>query len=161
MTSKLKFALVLLVTLSATALAEVRPYGQGLPLPWPFPWAKDCPMDWDSLNGTYTLSDSSFDERLEIRITVSRRTEQRFVRISRFVNGTMVADGRGMIDPERHSFRVYMRPLSERADAIWASVRFYFPDDQQLCSQNLVPILTLQTAGGVVNGDSQYRLMRY
>jgi hypothetical protein len=161
MTSKLKLALVLLVTLSATALAQVQPYGQGLPLPWPFPWAKDCPMDWGSLTGTYTLSDSSFDERLEIRISVGRKTEQRFVRVSRFVNGTMVADGRGTIDLEKQSFRVYLRPLHSNFDALWASVRFYFPDDQQLCTQNLVPILTLQAAGGALKGDSQYRLMRY
>src|SRR4051812_11566317 len=70
----------------------------GWPLPWPFPVAIDCPMDWKNLNGVYLLSDSKDEERLTVKISVVTKKGIRLVRVSRYTRtGHLMFDGTAFV----------------------------------------------------------------
>src|SRR5947209_6654109 len=66
----------------------------GWPLPFPFPWAKECPMDWDHLSGNYSVKDSTDTDSLFVKVTVLTKKGIRLVRVSRYSHaGKLIYDG--------------------------------------------------------------------
>ncbi len=156
---------ILGMTLSWSAAADqsnLSPFKQGLPLPWPFPWAKECPIDWKSMEGRYLLSDSMQEEELDIKITVISQMDLKLVRVSRYSRaGKLIADGFTMVNSKRRTLRLYMMPLDRQSTPLWAVIRLYYQSSVFSCSQDqLVPILTLDPPVGTDQTPTQYRLVR-
>jgi len=142
--------------------ATLRPAAEGLPLPWPFPWAKECPVDWQSMQGRYLLSDSSNQEQIDLKITVVTSHGFRLVRMSRYSrNGEMIADGFNFVSLNQRMLRMRLVPKSPFESPIWALVKLHYSDWNLGCAaDHLVPILTLERANSSSSTASHYRLVR-
>src|SRR6185312_10499834 len=91
------FKLLLAGAALSASLAHAAHDGRGedgWPLPFPFPWAKECPMDWDHLSGNYTVKDSTETDSLLVKVTVLTKKGIRLVRVSRYsYTGRLMFDG--------------------------------------------------------------------
>jgi hypothetical protein len=154
--------LVGLALLVATAQADVRPKAEGLPLPWPFPWAKECPVDWQTMAGRYVLSNSLNEEQIDLKITVINVHGFRLVRLSRFDGqGHLIADGFSFASLNQRMLRMKLVAQDSSDSSIWALIKLHYTDWNLGCSEDhLVPILTLETTNSSSSGKSYYRLVR-
>lgn len=120
----------------------------GWPLPWPFPWAKQCPMDWNNLSGTYLLSDSSGDGQLIVKVTVLMKRGLLLVRVSRYNhNGHLILDGTTTVTQRQKVVSLYMSPARGTSGhpAVWAVIKMHYDSSVFSCAaDHLVPILTVQ-----------------
>lgn len=165
--SFVKMIMVFVALLGAIAHAqiptgEVRPLGQGLPLPWPFPWAKDCPVDWKSMEGRYVLSESKDREEIDLDITVIDRMAFKIVRVARYDRfGRLLADGFSFVGHNQRALRLLLKPRYRGQRPIWGTIQLFYQGNELLCSDdNLVPILTLETADSSKPSQTQYVLLR-
>jgi hypothetical protein len=133
-----------LAFLATSAQADVRPKVEGLPLPWPFPWAKECPLDWQSMAGRYVLSDSSKEEQIDLKITVVSVHGFRLVRLSRYNGqGQLTADGFSFVSLNQRMLRMKLVAQDSSDDSIWALIKLHYTDWNLGCREDhLVPILT-------------------
>lgn len=153
------------VSTSIVASAEQKqfiPYGQGMPAPWPFPWAKECPIKWSSITGRYVMFDQFEKDQIDLKLTVVKREGLKLMRISRYnVNGEMISDGVTVITEKQKSVRVYLRPLTNKTMPVWATLKLHYHDSLLSCDMSqLVPILTLLERRDKVSTEAQYRLVR-
>lgn len=157
----MKTILTALLLLTASAQAEVRPLGQGLPLPWPFPWAKECPVDWQKMAGRYVLSDSINEEEIDLKITVVTTHGFRMVRLSRFDRfGHLIADGFSFVSLNQRMLRMKLVPSDPYDNPTWALIRLHYSDWNLGCAEDhLVPILTLERTNSSTKAN-HYRLVR-
>ena len=154
---------LLMMFFTATVHADdFRPFGEGLPLPWPFPWAKDCPVEWSNLIGRYTMVDNSLGEEVAIRISLISHHRLHVLRISRYSPvGELLSDGFSFITENQRIMRVYLRPYAPGQEPLWATIRLFFDDNDLVCAKDrLVPILSLWHRREGVMSETQYRLVR-
>jgi hypothetical protein len=139
-----------------------KPYGEGLPLPWPFPWAEECPVKWSSISGRYLLADSDLGQAVELKISIVTQKGLRLVRISRFDRqGLMISDGFVPVSLDQRSVHLELRPLVEGALPIQASLKlFHSSDDHSCLMSRLVPILSLVERDVDKVNEVHYRLIR-
>lgn len=154
--------LVGLTLLVTTAQADVRPKAEGLPLPWPFPWAKECPVDWQAMAGRYILSNSSNEEQIDLKITVINVHGFRLVRLSRFDGyGNLIADGFSFVSLNQRMLRMKLVGQDTTDNSIWALIKMHYTDWNLGCSDDhLVPILTLERTNSSTIYTNHYRLIR-
>ena len=147
----------LLISLSATA-------GEGLPLPWPFPWAKECPVEWQSLEGKYALADSSKEEVLKISFHKLTKSKDglKLAHVARLrADGTLVAEGFGTFTENQRSLRLSLYPLDVKEAAQAVVIKLFYQSESFACTkQNLVPILTVEKRGSSTTGTTSYRLIK-
>lgn len=166
MTTLSKFLSLLLFTglfsLAAHAEQTYRPMGDGMPLPWPFPWAKDCPVDWESMQGRYLLTPSAAKEQVDLQIHVVTSMNFKLVRVSRYgSDGVVIADGYIWIPAKQKTVRLWLFPLRPGDPPTWAVLKLYHRSSLKNCDQEgLIPILTLEQMDNSVRTQSQYRLVR-
>lgn len=158
-------ALILAIVMlcgTAHALEDIELYGQGLPLPWPFPWAKDCPVDWKAMEGRYVLSESVENQEIDLDITVQEEAGNKVVHVAHFTrDGQMLAEGTTTVTPSQRAISLYLMPKQRRAAITWASIQMHFQGKETACTEdNLVPILTLQQIDSPNHAQMQYRLMK-
>lgn len=134
----------------------------GSPVPWPFPWAKDCPVQWSSVVGRYTLVDNYAGEEVSIRISFVHHRLLHVLRIARYDrHGQILSDGYSFVTENQNVFRVYLRPHEPGEHPYWATIRLYFNDARLICGgDSLVPFLSLIDMGPGVTQESLYRLVR-
>lgn len=162
MVKQIFLAAVFLLT-SAMASAEQKfvPYGEGMPAPWPFPWAKECPVKWTSLTGRYVMYDQFEQDEIDLKLSLITRKGLKMMRISRYSKtGAMISDGFSVITEKQKSVRVYLRPLTNKTSPVWASLKLYFDKDYSCEMTRLVPILSLVERHGTTTTEAQYRLVR-
>lgn len=137
-------------------------FGEGLPLPWPFPWAKECPVDWSSMQGRYVLSDSADEEEIDLDISVVERMGSKLVRVARYNRfGRRLAEGFAIVGENQRAIRLLLKPVGWADQAIWATIQLHYQRAEQRCSEdNLVPILTLEGANGGKPSQKQYVLLK-
>ncbi|MBX3020723.1 MAG: hypothetical protein KF799_03530 [Bdellovibrionales bacterium] len=156
--------LLLLATLCGAAQAQTyRPLGDGMPLPWPFPWAKDCPVDWESMQGRYALMPSDTKEQINLKITVVKQLNFTVVRVSRFgPDGIIIADGYTWIPLKQKTVRLWLFPLRRGDPPTWAVLKLYHQNSyaRECAQEALVPILTLEQVDNTIHRQAQYRLVR-
>ncbi len=151
----------LFTSLTASAEQKFEPYGQGMPAPWPFPWAKECPVKWSSLTGRYVMYDQFEQDEIDLKLSLVTRSGLKMMRISRFSKkGTIISDGFSVITEKQKSIRVYLRPTSNKTMPVWASLKLYFDKDYSCEMSRLVPILSLVERHANVTTEAQYRLVR-
>lgn len=159
-----RFLIMIAVVLtSVAAVGETpRPYGEGLPLPWPFPWAKECPVRWMDLTGRYVLVNSERSEIISLRISVVSEYGLRVLRISRFDHyGHMLADGVTFLTDDQKAVRVHLWPMNPASEPMWANLRLYYRDNGFSCAvDRLVPILSIIRQKANITTEIQYRLLR-
>lgn len=138
------------------------PYGEGLPLPWPFPWAKDCPVVWSSLSGRYSMLDSQYQQEMELKISVLTKDGMKLIRISRYNEyGAVVAEGIAWLTSNQKNVSVHLRPLRKNANPMFANIKLYYASSDYNCQINaLVPILSLMEKRPNMTTQVQYRLVR-
>lgn len=163
-TSLILFALILnALPLSSFGVpTDAIAYGQGLPLPWPFPWAKECEVHWESIPGRYALSDNAAHEEMELKITFIKKFGVSLVRVKRISNdGILLSEGLTAIYQGQRSFRLRLEPHQEGQPVIWASLKFYYGGRELRCDDSyLVPILALEKEGFPNNQRTEYRLIK-
>lgn len=158
-------ALTIIMSMGARAngdSGEFTLYGDGLPLPWPFPWAKECPVEWESLQGRYELSDSSQQEQLDLDVKVEQGAAYKVMRIARFTRwGQKISSGFSFVNPDTRAITMEMIPNNLTDPVTVASLQLHFlTKDHRCMDENLVPILTLQPRGAPASSQTQYRLMK-
>lgn len=136
--------------------------GQGLPLPWPFPWAKECPVKWEAIQGRYSMSESIDHEEIELKVTFVQKFGISLVRVARLSNEHVVlSEGIAMIHQGQRSIRLRLEANEPGEPIIWAAIKFYYGGRELLCDDSyLVPILTLEKEGWPVNQRTEYRLIK-
>ncbi len=158
------FMFAILMALSfalTTAHAETEP-PSGLPLPWPFPWAKECPVDWQKMAGRYVLSEHDNKEQIDLKITVITSNGFRLVRLSRYDrNDKMIADGFSFVTLNQRMLRMKLVPHNFRDEPSWALIKLHYADGEFGCGEDhLVPILTFEKENSFSHVSSQYRMVR-
>lgn len=156
----MKFLIALLLGVSLNVHATDP---DGLPLPWPFPWAKDCPVEWQRLDGRYFLSDSALSEQIELKITVVQQFSSSLVRLARYAeNGMMISEGYNWVPAGERLISIRLDPMVPGEEVVDALLKLHYFNDKDLsCSDdNLVPILTLDREHSSVHTQSHYRLVR-
>lgn len=153
----------LLISLAVSAnlaWAQARPAAEGLPLPWPFPWAKECPVDWQRMAGRYVLSDSVNEEEIDLKITVITTNGFRLVRLSRIDHhGQVVADGFAYVSLNQRMLRMKLVPRDRYDSPSWALIKLHYSDWNLGCAEDhLVPILSLERNNS--SRSNHYRLVR-
>lgn len=147
----------LLISFSATA-------GEGLPLPWPFPWAKECPVEWQSLEGKYALADSSKDELLMISFHKLTKSKDglKLAHVARLrADGSLVAEGFGAFTENQRSLRLSLYSLEVKEAVQAVVIKLFYQSESFACTkQNLVPILTVEKRGSSTTGTTSYRLIK-
>ena len=158
----MKFLFPILVLFSVAARAETTVLGQGLPLPWPFPWAKECPVDWSRMAGRYILSESSDDEEIDLKISIISSAGYRIVHLSRYDrDGKLIADGFSFVTLNQRMLRMKLVPRDPYNNPMWALIKLHYSDWSLGCSEDhLVPILTLERENSAHNSTNHYRLVR-
>jgi hypothetical protein len=136
--------------------------GEGLPLPWPFPWAKECPIEWQSLEGKYAMADSSKEEQVQISLHTVTRAGFRLVRVARLAkDGTLIAEGFNFVSLNQRTVRLYLFPLDRNEPTQTAVIKYYFASSSLSCGkENLVPILAVEKRGSTSTGITNYRLVK-
>ncbi|HMN67351.1 MAG TPA: hypothetical protein PKC28_02320 [Bdellovibrionales bacterium] len=160
-----KLILILFASVTFASTAAARPalgdgFTDGMPIPWPFPWAKDCEVDWNDLNGNFILADYS-SEQVQISIHVVVEQGLQFARVIHYDrDGYALAFGMGLVSKDQHGIEMNMYPVSASSRAATSAVvRLYHRSEILTCSQDsLIPILTLtrKEAGRTV--EAHYRL---
>ena len=154
-------AVFIFSSLTASAEQKFVPYGQGMPAPWPFPWAKECPVKWASISGRYVMFDQFEQDQVDLKLTFLSREGMQQMRISRYSKGgVMLSDGFTPITEKQKMVRVYLRPLSNKTMPVWATLKLHFDKDYSCEMSRLVPILTLFERRANVTSEAQYRLVR-
>jgi hypothetical protein len=143
--------------------------GEGLPLPWPFPWAYSCPLDWDGLQGHYLLSNDDDRGSLELQVGPVIRTGRnatRWVNVSRYAaDGRLLGMGADLIPIEQTFIRVWLNPAqTSKAPRMSALFQMYYTRDvadvKECVAEELVPFLTLVPEGAPANTGTWYRATR-
>ena len=117
--------------------------------PWPFPWAKECPVNWDTLGGYYLLAkDTTTNGGVSLRISVISKDGLRLLRVSRYSNlGSWKYEGTTFVTENQKLVRLYLSPVNHKGDPIWAIIKLHYVSDIMECSADrLVPIMTLQAS---------------
>lgn len=135
---------------------------EGLPLPWPFPWAKECPVNWASMAGRYTLEDNSTDEQIDLKISIVTDMGMRLIRLSRYsMDGLLISDGFAFVSSNQRLIGLYLYSQRRNESPIWALIKLHHWNWDLGCSEDqLVPILTLEKVNSSTRKQSQYRLVR-
>jgi hypothetical protein len=142
-------ALLLCVALSLPLAGASGHTQDGWPLPWPFPWAKECPMNWDQLDGTYLLSDSNDAERLVLRINVLTKRGMRLIHVTRYSDqGRILFDGTSTVTEKQKVIGLWLNSMSGTRLRVWAIIKMHYQTPIASCAvANLIPILTVQAIG--------------
>ena len=115
--------------------------------PWPFPWAKDCPMVWESLAGDYTMVGSANEDQIVVRVSSSSDGDLRTIRLVRLTSlGEVKAIGLAIVSAEEREVKVHMIPVVPDYPSSWVTLRMYYNSEVSSCDiKTLVPILTVAT----------------
>ncbi len=137
------------------------PHSEGMPLPWPFPWAKECPVDWENMSGTYMLTESADSEYIDLKITIIRKNGFRLVHVSRYdMKGEILSDGFTLMSENQKTIRLGLYPAMAGTPSMWAMIKLHYSDAIQKCDSGLVPILTLESTEDTTHAQVQYRLVK-
>ena len=149
--------------IGALSFASVsRASADGLPVPWPFPWAKDCPIEWSAMAGRYLLSDSKTLQYIDIKITPLTKEGFKLVRVARYdQNSELMFDGFTYISVNQRTLRLSLMPTGPGQDPLWAVIKLHFQSNDLRCAvDQLVPILTLEPMDPKNTQVSRYKLVK-
>lgn len=143
---KYTFALFLLIFLIPAFGAGG---GGGGTVPWPWPWAEECPIDFESLQGTWVMSGKSSESYLRIGSTwVPDRRAQYLV--IEMVNGHMETYARGFTftNGTARTILVALRDMGGVPIGL-LELKVYHRTHVASCdSRELVPIVTFRSDRG-------------
>ena len=144
------------------AMTAVPAMSEGLPLPWPFPWARQCSVDWAVMQGSYFLSESSDYERIELQVTDLADPNYRMVNVARVANdGTVLFSGVTTITARQKTVHLFLSSVSNPGQLIWASIKLHYTSGVKACSPDmLVPILTIENSDDKDHSPLQYRMIK-
>lgn len=135
-----------LFTLIAVALmSPIANANGGASVPWPWPWAEECTIDFESLQGTYTVKNSEMVDFIEIKISpLSTVANTRHLKISLYdYDFELLAEGGTFVNSNTRSIYVPMRSLVQMG-VPGLKLKIYHRSQKLSCEQKeLIPILTV------------------
>lgn len=147
---------------SGDQVGELRPLGEGLPLPWPFPWAKECPVDWNAMNGRYALADSKSVQYIDLKISVITGEGFKLVRVARYdQSGKLQAEGFTYVSEAQKTLALALEPSDKSQGEQWAVIELYYESPEEVCTpDHLVPILTLADTRSADHNVMSYKMIK-
>jgi hypothetical protein len=160
------FLVIFLVCASAASgfvFADEQPFnGGGSHLPWPFPWADQCPVDWREVAGIYRLSEEpGSSKHMDLKITTYKSRGRQIVRMTRYnQRGLMVADGAAYVDENERVASVELHPIRRRAAVMRAEIRLHYKSGIMYCDRvYLTPVLSMRSGGSGRYEVTYYQLI--
>jgi len=152
-------ALFALLALTTVAHADFTTHG--LPVPWPFPWAKDCPMDWSTYDGMYSLTANTSIGRLNLKVQAEGADGLLLVHVTRVNSkGKVTYDGTTYIEETQKVLALWLVPAENpRAPSVWAEIRMHYNSKQLTCADT-VPVLTVAPNQDQEADATAYELIR-
>ncbi len=152
--------LMALISLQVKA-SDLSTLGEGMPHPWPFPWAIDCPVQWESLTGNYVLSDTDNKQYLDLDITILYKDGLKIVRVIRYDEyGSMISRGFAYVTEGSRSINLTLVPENRDVPVMRATIKLYYQGNDRACTyDNLVPILSLSIEHST-EVDARFKLIR-
>ena len=133
----------------------------GMPLPWPFPWAEECPVNWQGMVGRYTLSHSE-NAQIDLSISVVKHAGTKVVRVAWISKeGELLAEGFDFLELGQRNLRMYLFPMDKKEPAVIAEIKMYYQSHSRSCAKrNLVPIMSVERPGAANAPETSYELMK-
>lgn len=145
-----------LIFAAVLALGPISSRASGLPGPWPFPWAKECPILWQEVDGAYAFFDSQ--DKLISWLKITIKPVKAGANPGYLLEAVLMDDGnlpigfgvsRVSVDDRRVAF--WLLPTDGSPAPIRAVIKFHYASSVRSCSRDrLVPVLTV--------GRAAYRL---
>jgi hypothetical protein len=143
-------SLVGLLLVGIAHASPLEPVSEGLPLPLPMPWAKDCEVSWENVAGRYSLMDAG-KRSITLKITVVKGGPVvDMVRVSSYSKeGTLTLDGFSLMHPAQKTMNVDLTPKQWGDENTHVEIRLYRTDAQsKSCDDTgLVPIMVWNHPG--------------
>ena len=137
------------------------PPREGMPLPWPFPWAKECPIIWSSIGGSYVLSESVDNEYIDLKITPVQKNGFNLVHVARYSKESeLLSDGFALIAQNQRTIQLGLYPVKSATPSLWAMIKLHYQDSTSKCDKELVPILAMQSDADSARVPVEYRLIK-
>ena len=138
--------IIILCLALGSPLTQAAQTRDSYPLPWPFPWADKCSMDWEDLDGTYLLSNGKEADQLILRINILTKKGVRSVHVSRISSqGRMLYQGSTLVSEADRIIRLSLVSIYPEEPRIWATIKMHYQSEVSSCSaSHLIPILTVQ-----------------
>lgn len=163
-----KFTQLIVVTglalASSFAQATHFSYGplSGAPLPWPFPWAEECPVDWMKYKGRFYMAEEFQGQQSTLEISIHGSGELRYIRMTlRGEYSQLLARGVAKLHYGQRSLEMELVPVNPEIPSMYASLKLYFSGDNHACnSKNLIPILTVQRFDQFGEGLNHFILLK-
>ena len=157
-----KNVMLLALVSSLLSLGSIRSSADGLPVPWPFPWAKDCPIEWSAMGGRYLLSDAKNLQYIDLKFTAMTKEGFKLVHVARYnQNAELLYEGFTYVSENQRTLRLSLMPSDRTAEALSAVIKLHYQSNDLRCAANyLVPILTLEPMDSNNSQVTRYKLVR-
>ncbi len=132
----------------------------GSSVPWPWPWAEECPIDFESLQGTFIVRDSKEVEFIQINTHFDLERKSRYLEIRLYnQNFDLLSSGETYTTGIARTIYIPMRSVKElNVKALF--LRIYHRSERRICEpKELIPILTVNNAGGLNSNDSEQMIL--
>lgn len=152
----------MLALLALTTMAHAAQLDKdGLPVPWPFPWAKECPTDWNAFEGVYKMTTNSDAGRLTFRVDGEGEGGLLRVRVTRLSpKGRPTYDGSTYIDFTQKVVALWLTPTDDASHpSVWGEIRLHYNSKDLTCA-NTVPVLTVAPDEQKEAEGTAYELIR-
>lgn len=139
-------ALLMFLSPAVFAFGEfTHPLG-GSSVPWPWPWAKECPIDFESLNGTYTVQNSDLVEFIQIESVSTGGGGSLVLKIRLFDKDfDLMAEGETGTYTFSRSIFVPMHNVTKQIDVPGLRLQIYHRNEnvRSCLMKDLIPILSV------------------
>lgn len=138
-------SLVVMLLLSSQVFAA----GGGSSVPWPWPWAEECPIDFESLNGTYVVRQSEEVDFIRISSQWKEESYSRQVKILLYNQDfDLLSSGETYIWGSERSIYIPMSSVDSLKNLRGLKLQIYHRSERKTCdSKDLIPILTISEPG--------------
>lgn len=153
-----------LISLWAVLLLGGQAYAAGnggASVPWPWPWAEECPIDFESLNGTYVVRQSEDVDFIQISSYWDKTRYSRYLSIQLY-NQDFEVLSRGETYIWGHERSIYI-PMTS-ADTLkhmrGLRLQIYHRSQKRSCdAKELIPILTVSEPGEPSSKDADQMVL--
>jgi hypothetical protein len=158
--------MIAIFLMGAVLFSNTSARANDLMVPWPFPWAKECPVEWKEFSGRYILQDMNggmmtSDQFIELAVSVEYRNGIRLARVAQFdIFGEVVSAGITVVNDSERALRLRLIPVDPSKPFMDAEIRLYYTSNERLCTMDhLVPILNL-TSEAMPPGGENFKLVK-
>ena len=128
---------------------------------WPFPWAKDCPTDWEALQGHYmAMPEAAAGAPVDLQIAVTEQSDGKHVVVTQVSPSGQILATRSVPEsenPEQIRLSIGHGPNAEEPTS--ALLQMHYGSETRDCNRAQL-VLTLDFADRPAHPEEQYRMQR-